>query len=315
MKMDRQKQNESLIYLPFAFMKKSFLQLHIAVLLAGFTGILGRLITLNEGLIVWYRLLITAITLWILFYITKKLQHISKKDALQLTGIGFVSALHWLFFYASIKYGNVSIALVCLSVVSFFSSILEPLINRIRINRTELLFGLMNVLGIALIFHFDTKYKAGIALGLVAAFFGALFPIFLKIKMARINMQTVLTWQMTGGFITLSLVMPFYLYVFPVDSLLPSLNNFLWLLVLAWLCSVIAFQFSMNALKKLSAFTVNLSYSLEPVYGILMAFIIFKENQAMSIGFYAGLGIILLTLVLHTLLLKRKHRSEIVTPG
>lgn len=290
-------------------MRKSFFQLHIAVLLAGFTGVLGRLITLNEGLIVWYRLLITAITLWVLFYATKRIQKIPLKDIWYLTGAGFISALHWVFFYASIKYGNVSIALVCFSVISFFSSILEPLINRVRINRTELLFGLMNVLGIWLIFHFDTTYKLGISLGLVAAFFGALFPILLKLKLGRINMQTVLTWQMTGGFLALSLVIPFYLQAFPVKSLLPSLIDLMWLLVLAWVCSVIAFQFSMNALKKLSAFTVNLSYSVEPVYGILMAFLLFKENQVLNKGFYIGTAIIMCTLILHMLLLRRNNKK------
>lgn len=121
-------------------------------------------------------------------------------------------------------------------------------------------------------------------------------------------MQTVLTWQMTGGFLTLSLVMPFYLQAFPVESLLPSLSDFLWLLVLAWVCSVIAFQFSMNALKKLSAFTVNLSYSVEPVYGILMAFLLFKENQVLNKGFYFGTAIIMCTLVLHMILLRRNNK-------
>ncbi|GAB3425219.1 DMT family transporter [Niabella aquatica] len=289
-------------------MKKSFLQLHTAVLLAGFTGVLGGLITMNEGLIVWYRLLITAPTLWVLFYATRKLQRIPLKDILKICGVGFITALHWLFFYASIKYGNVSIGLVCLSVVSFFSSLLEPLINKVRIKPAELLFGLMNVLGIWLIFHFDTKYKTGILLGLISSFFAALFTIFLKLRMVRINMQTVLSWQMTGGFITLSLVMPFYLKAFPVASLVPSLSDFLWLLVLAWLCSVIAFQFSMSALKKLSAFTVNLSYSMEPVYGILMAFFLFKENQVLNKGFYIGTAVIFFTLVLHMAWMKRKNR-------
>lgn len=291
-------------------MRKSFFQLHIAVFLAGFTGVLGRLITLNEGLIVWYRLLITAATLWVFYLLTHKMQKIALKDILQLTGIGFLSALHWVFFYGSIKYGNVSIALVCFSAISFFSSFLEPLINRVKINRLELLFGLMNIAGIWLIFHFDTRYKLGIVLGLIASFLGALFPILLKVKMKTINTQTVLNWQLTGGFISLSLVMPFYLKAFPVTSLLPSRSDFLWLLVLSWLCSVIAFQFSMYALKKLSAFTVNLSYSLEPVYGILMAFLIYKENEALNIGFYFGFAIILLTLVLHTVLLRKNHRAN-----
>lgn len=111
-------------------MKKAFLQLHIAVLLAGFTGILGELISLNAGLLVWYRLLITAVTLWVLMSVTGKLEKIPVKEALKIGGIGFVSALHWVLFYASIKYGNVSIGLVCLSAVGFFSAILEPLLTR-----------------------------------------------------------------------------------------------------------------------------------------------------------------------------------------
>ena len=196
--------------------------------------------------------------------------------------------------------------LVCLSVVGFFSAILEPLINRVKINITELIFGLLSVFGIYLIFHFDTQYKTGITLGIISSFFAALFPILLKLSMNKTNMQTVLTWQMTGGFIALSFLMPVYLYYFPVESLLPSMSDFLWLLVLAWLCSVIAFQFSLNALKKLSAFTVSLSYNLEPLYGIIMAFIIFKENKTLNEGFYLGLTVVCLTLMLHMFLLKRK---------
>ena len=287
-------------------MKKAFLELHFAVLLAGFTGVLGRLITMNEGMLVWYRMLITAATLWVIMSLTKKLQKISVKEMFRISGIGFLAALHWVFFFASIKYSNVSVGLVCLSVVGFFSAILEPLINRVKINITELIFGLLSVFGIYLIFHFDTQYKTGITLGIISSFFAALFPILLKLSMNKTNMQTVLTWQMTGGFIALSFLMPVYLYYFPVESLLPSMSDFLWLLVLAWLCSVIAFQFSLNALKKLSAFTVSLSYNLEPLYGIIMAFIIFKENKTLNEGFYLGLTVVCLTLMLHMFLLKRK---------
>lgn len=287
-------------------MKKAFLELHFAVLLAGFTGVLGRLITMNEGMLVWYRMLITAATLWVIMSLTKKLQKISVKEMFRISGIGFLAALHWVFFFASIKYSNVSVGLVCLSVVGFFSAILEPLINRVKINITELIFGLLSVFGIYLIFHFDTQYKTGITLGIISSFFAALFPILLKLSMNKTNMQTVLTWQMTGGFIALSFLMPVYLYYFPVESFSPSMSDFLWLLVLALLCSVIAFQFSLNALKKLSAFTVSLSYNLEPLYGIIMAFIIFKENKTLNEGFYLGLTVVCLTLMLHMFLLKRK---------
>lgn len=296
-------------------MKKAFLQIHIAVLLAGFTGVLGRLITMNEGLLVWYRLLITGVTLWVLMIITRKLQKITVRNMLKISGIGFLSALHWVFFYASIKYANVSVGLVCLSAVGFFSAILEPLINKAKINITELIFGLLSILGIYLIFHFDTQYKLGIILGIISSFFASLFPILLKLAMNKTNMQTVLTWQMTGGFLALSCVMPFYLQAFPVAHLLPSLNDFFWLLVLSWLCSVVAFQFSMNALKKLSAFTVSLSYNLEPLYGIIMAFIIFKENKVLNSGFYLGLTVICVTLMWHMMLLRKKHRSKILLDG
>ena len=292
-------------------MKKAFLQLHVAVLLAGFTGVLGRLITMNEGMLVWYRMLITAATLWVLMMLTKKIQRIPLKSILKISGIGFLAALHWIFFFASIKYANVSVGLVCLSVVGFFSAILEPLINRVKINATELVFGLLSVFGIYLIFHFDTQYKLGIVLGIISSFFAALFPILLKLAMNRANMQTVLTWEMTGGFISLSLIMPFYLSAFPAERLWPSLSDFLWLLVLAWLCSVVAFQFSMNALKKLTAFTVSLSYNLEPLYGILMAFIIFKENKTLNEGFYMGLTVVCLALILHMFLLRKNHRKSL----
>ena len=121
-------------FLVCSLMKKAFIQLHIAVFLAGFTGILGRLITLNEGMLVWYRLLITSVTMWILFSLTKKLQRIPLTDILKMTGIGFIAAMHWVTFYGSIKYANVSVALVCFSAVGFFTALFEPLILRKELN-------------------------------------------------------------------------------------------------------------------------------------------------------------------------------------
>src|SRR5689334_7626396 len=143
-------------------MKKAFLQLHIAVFLAGFTGILGRLITLNEGMIVWYRLLFTAVTMWILFGAMKKLERIPLTDILKIGGVGFLAAMHWVTFYGSIKYSNVSVALVCFSAIGFFTALFEPLILRKRINWMELLLGLITIAGIYVIFRFDTRYKTGI---------------------------------------------------------------------------------------------------------------------------------------------------------
>jgi len=291
-------------------MKKAFFQLHIAVFLAGFTGILGRLISLNEGMIVWYRLLFTAVTMWVLFGFLKKIHKIPLTDILKIGGVGFIAAMHWVTFYGSIKYSNVSVALICFSAISFFTALFEPLILRKKINWTEMFLGLMTIGGIYIIFHFDAQYKTGIIIGLISAILAALFPIYNRQFLERgINVETMLTWQQTGGLITLSILLPFYLQQFPVESFFPDIENLLWLLVLAWFCSVIAFQFSSNALKRLSAFTVNLTFNLEPVYGILLAFLVYKENELLSKWFYIGFAIIAAALIIHILLLIKYEKK------
>ncbi|HMU45842.1 MAG TPA: DMT family transporter [Chitinophagaceae bacterium] len=291
-------------------MKKAFLQLHIAVFLAGFTGILGRLIELNEGLLVWYRLLITSATMWILFSLTKKLKRISYGDMLKLSGIGFLAALHWVTFYGAIKYANVSVALVCFSAVGFFTALLEPLLLRTRIKWMEVFLGIIVIAGIYLIFHFDPQYKTGIVLGILSAIFIAIVIILLKQLVKRINPETLLTYQLTGGLITLSIFMPVYLNRFPTNYIFPDLNDWMWLLALSWFCSVIAFQFSAYALKKLSAFTVNLTFNLEPVYGIILAFVVYKENELLSKWFFIGFAMIAAALIIHILLLLKEERRK-----
>jgi drug/metabolite transporter (DMT)-like permease len=290
-------------------MKKAFLQLHIAVLLAGFSGILGRLISMNEGMIVWYRLLITSCTLWLIFGLLKKIKKISSADLVRVTFVGFIAALHWCTFYGAIKYSNVSVALVCFSSVGFFTALFEPLILKRRIQWTEILLGLLTMVGIYVIFHFDTQYKTGILIGIVSALLGSLFPILNKQFLERMNVETLLTYQQTGGWLTLSICLPFYLQWFPAGHFLPDWKDLGWLLILSWICSVVAFQFSFYALKKLSAFTINLSYNLEPVYGILLAFIVFKENQYLSKWFYIGFAIIAAALIIHLYMLLRAKQQ------
>jgi drug/metabolite transporter (DMT)-like permease len=290
-------------------MKKAFLYLHISVFLAGFTGPLGKLIDMNEGLLVWWRLFITSVTMWIVFSLMGKLQRISAKDILKLTGIGFLAASHWVTFYGSIKYANVSVALVCFSAVGFFTALIEPVLLRVRIKWVEVFLGLMVIAGIYMIFHFNPKYKTGIILGLICALLMAFVMIYIREFVQRINPQTVLTYQLSGGLITLSLLMPLYLLQFPTGKILPNLNDLGWLLVLAWLCSVLAFQLSVYALKKLTAFTVNLSFNLEPVYGIFLAIILFGESQDFNSSFFAGLALIAASLFIHIIMLLQKERK------
>jgi drug/metabolite transporter (DMT)-like permease len=284
-------------------MKKAFIQLHIAVFLAGFTGILGRLITLNAGLLVWYRLLITSVSMWILFYFTKKLQRISWQDMLKLTGIGFLSAMHWVTFYGSIKDANVSVALVCFSSVGFFTALAEPLISRKKMNWVELLLGILVIAGIYIIFQFDPRYKTGIMLGVSSAVLLAVVMIFFKGFVQRIKPETVLTYQLSGALLTLTLFMPFYLNRFPTHYLIPDIKDWMWLLALSWFCSVFAFQLTGHAIKRLSAFTVNLTFNLEPVYGIILAFAVFGESKELSWSFFLGLGLIAASLIVHIIML------------
>jgi len=292
-------------------MKKAFIQLHIAVFLAGFTGILGRLISLNEGMIVWYRLLITTVTMWILFGFANKIHRIPVSDILKIAAVGFIAAMHWITFYGSIKYANVSVALVCFSAAGFFTSIFEPLVLRRKFDVAELLLGLMTLAGIYIIFHFDTQYKTGIIIGLISALLGALFPVLNRQFLQRTNVETMLAWQQTGGLTWICLLLPFYLSQFPVEHFLPGIEDTMWLLVLSWLCSVVAFRFSSYALKRLSAFTVNLSFSLEPVYGILLAFIVFNENKLLSKWFYIGFAIIAAAIIFHAMLLLKQEQKSL----
>ena len=290
-------------------MKKALIQLHIAIFLAGFTAILGKLIGLNEGLIVWYRLLITVLTLGFILFFKKQLERISFNDALKICGVGFIVAFHWVSFYGSIKYANISVALVCLSASGFFTAFFEPLIFRRKINYTEVFLGLLAIGGIYIIFDFHPQYKVGIAFGIFSALGSSLFPIFNKQLLTRFTPGTLTIYELGGGFLVLTLLVPFYLQQFPATYYLPTNWDWVWLLVLSWLCTVLCFDLQLNALKKVSAFTNTLSYNLEPVYGIILAFLFFKENKALDFHFYIGVALIFLAVILQMFLLWNKKRQ------
>lgn len=281
-------------------MKKAFLQLHIAVMLGGLTGVLGRLITLNEGLLVWYRLFFTVIILWLFWYLVPGTRGRSSGPYWKPYLAGGVVALHWVFFYGSIKYANVSIALVCFSAVGFFTSVIEPVIMKRRLDAWELFMGIMVMMGIYLIFHFDTGFKTGILLGVISSLLAALFTVINKILLREHDARSLTLHELTGGWLILTLLLPLYLHIFPVSHLLPGWSNTGWLLVLSLFCTVLAFNLSMEALHKISPFTVNLSYNLEPVYGILLAFLIYREDQELDRGFYYGIAIIIFTVLLQS---------------
>ena len=278
-------------------MRKALLQLHVSVFLAGFTGILGVLIELNEGLLVWYRMAITVVTLLALLVLRKKWQHLPFTQVKKLLGIGMLIALHWVFFYGSIKMANVSIGLVCVAGAGLFTALLEPLFLKVKIKWPEVALGLLSLLGIFLIFKFDARYRLGIGLGIVSAILASIFSVLNKKEVDKQPAQMMMVYELTGGLFLLTLLMPFYLNYFNVVKVFPTLSDIGWLLILSWLCTVLAMDLILQALKKVSAFTQNLTLNLEPVYGILLAFLVYQENKQLGTSFYLGISCIVLSVV------------------
>lgn len=281
-------------------MKEAFIKLHISIVLAGFTGLFGKLITLNEGLLVWYRMLITAVLLFLILWGSGRLRRTSFREILKIAGTGMLLGLHWVFFYGSIKAANVSIGVVCFSLVGFFTACLEPLVIRRRMLFKEVLFSLITVAGILLIFQFDMRYRTGIIIGVISSALAALFTITNKKVGTVHSSSTMLLYEMIGGFLGLSCLLPFYLYYFPVENLLPDVHNLLYLLLLALVCTIGLYLLQIQVLKTISAFTVNLSYNLEPIYSILLAMLFFDEAKELNPAFYAGLALILLSVLMQT---------------
>ena len=281
-------------------MKNAFIKLHISILLAGFTGLFGKLISLNEGLLVWYRMMFAAVLLFIILKISNKLQSPPMKEQLKIAGTGLILGLHWVFFYASIKMSNVSVGVVCFSLAGFFTALLEPLLIRRKFKIKELLFSLITVIGILFIFRFDMRYRTGIIIGIISSALAALFTITNKKTGADHPSRIMLLYEMAGGFLGLSCLLPVYLYFFPVATILPDINDFLYLFLLASVCTIGLYLLQIQVLKTISAFTVNLSYNLEPVYSIILAMLFFGEAKELNLAFYTGLGLICISVLLQT---------------
>ena len=291
-------------------MKKALTQLHIAVLLAGFTGILGALIQLNEIWLVWYRIAITVVTLLLAAGLLKQSLRIASASAFRLMGIGAIIALHWVFFYGSIKLSNVSIGLICFASVGLFTSLLEPLINKTPFALAEMVLGLISLLGIYIIFHFDTRYRTGIIMGTLSSLLAAIFSVLNKRNVASIAPRLMLFYEMAGGVLALTLLMPLYLHYFPAGNSRPTLMDLGWLLILSWACTILAMDLMLKSLQHISAFTQTLTLNLEPVYGIAMAWFFFKENQQLNTSFYLGFALIALSVALQMFRVSRKKSPE-----
>jgi len=285
--------------------RKAYLQLHTSVILWGFTAILGKKITLHEVPLVWYRMLITCVALMFLPGVVKQIRTTPAKASLKLVGIGCLVAIHWVCFYGSIKYSNVSIALCCLATTSFMASIIEPVFNRKKIKVYEISLGLLIIPGIAIIVHVSQLYTIGIVLGLFSALLAATFTVLNKMVIDDHHPQGMTLIELGSGFVFLTLILPLYMHAFPGTPMQPDPHDWIYLVILSVGCTALPFVLALHALKHLSAFASTFTVNLEPVYGILLAIPIFHENKDLDWRFYIGAAIILLAVFIHPVVKKR----------
>jgi len=288
-------------------MKHSYFILHLAVVCLGISGVLGKIISLNEGMLTWYRVFLSAI---FLFLISKwlKIPHkinIGKKLAIAKNGLLITAS--WLLFYASIKYSNISIGVVCYCMASFFTAIFAPIINKTRFRRSEFFLSGLTLCGIALIFHFDTAHQLGIILGIISPAFASLYAIYNERLVKRYNSIVINYYQMIGGTVGLGLLLPCYLYYYPMSSFIPSTQDMIYLVILSLCCTVAVYVAFTEILKRISAFTLNLSLNLEPVYAILIAFLFLNETKELSRSFYLGLALVMLSVLIQASISSKKE--------
>ena len=295
--------------------KRAYLQLHFAILLFGITAILGALIQLPALVLVWWRVLITSISLIFLIQFGRKLHLIPKKIIFRFMGIGVLVALHWFCFFAAIQYANASICLVCMATASFFTSFLEPIILGHRIKWFEIVLGLLIVPGMILVVNStELSMMTGIWLGLTSAFLAALFTIFNKRYIDQAEPMSITFLELGTAWLFISLILPFYFYKNPELSFWPSWADFAYLLILALACTTLAYVLALHALKYISAFASNLAVNLEPVYGILLAAVILKEHQQLNSNFYMGAGVIIFSVLIYPYL-KRRLEGRMIDVG
>ncbi len=279
---------------------KGFTLLHLSVFIAGFTGVLGRLIELDSAVLVWHRMAWAAALMALFLLFRKEMKRYKLQDICQMGGVGVLLCLHWIFFYASIKASNVSIGVVCFSLVGFFTALFEPIINRHRFSAKEFLFSILTVCGVYLIFQFDTRYRLGIALGVVSSAIYALFAIANQHVGKRYEAKNMLLWEMIGGLVVLTALLPIYNAVLPVGKLLLSGMDYPYMAFMVVVCTIGLCLMQIIVLQKIDAFTVNLTYNLEPVYSIIIAMLIFNEYQELNFSFILGIALTIISVALQT---------------
>jgi drug/metabolite transporter (DMT)-like permease len=259
-------------------------------------------------MLVWYRMLISSIAIGLVLTYRKNLPRLPAREIIRIGCIGFIVMLHWVTFYGSIKLSSISVAMICLSSIALFASILEPLINRQPFDIMEIFFSVFAVTGIGLIYHSDLSAAKGIIVGVISALLSATFSVLNRRITSRYESLTISFIELGSGWLFLTLLLPLYFMIQPTTKFVPDTTDFVYLIILSLVCTVLTWILSLQALRKVSAYTMGLALNLEPVYGIILAILFAGEGKLMNAGFIAGAATILITVVLHMLYKIRMSR-------
>ncbi|WP_375577943.1 EamA family transporter [Marivirga tractuosa] len=297
---------------------KNYIQLHFIVLIWGLTAILGLLINISAVAVVFYRTLFATIILLFLLYFWKLSFKVGFKEFLKITGVGLIIGLHWILFFAAARVSTASVCLVGIATCSFWTSLIEPLMSSRKVKVYELALGVMVVIGLYIIFSVEFQYIEGLIMAILAAMLASVFTVLNGKLTHRHNHYVITFYEMMGAFLGSILLIPLYLYYFDTEiiNFIPFQWDWFYLIILAGICTVLAFSMSIKVQKVISAFVVNLTVNLEPIYGIILAFLIFGEEEKMSFGFYVGTAIILLSVLtypmINRIMKRRALQSDLI---
>lgn len=282
-----------------------YFKLHFIVFLWGFSAILGKLITLSAVELVFFRSIFAAAGMGAVIWFSRGNFKVDQKDFVKLILIGFIVAFHWLAFFGSARVANVSVSLVGFATNSLWAALLEPWFNKTKLKKYEVVLGLVVLLGLYIIFSFDFHYKLGLVLGIAAGFTSALFSVFNSRMVKRISPRAITFYEMIGVFIGTGIFLPIYQVSGNELQLLPSGKDLVYIAILAGVCSVYAYTVAVELMKRISVFMIQLALNLEPIYGIIMAVLIFGQEEKMSLNFYIGTIVIMAAVATYPLLKKR----------
>ncbi len=287
---------------------QNYLHLHFIVFIWGFTAILGKLISIDAIPLVWFRLSIASVLLFIYIIITKINLKVDLKTLLLFFTVGSIIGLHWLAFFYAIKIANISITLTTLATGAFFTSILEPIFYKTKLKWYEVLLSLLTVFGIVIIYNVEAQYSLGIIFALIAALLSALFTVANASLVQKTNTSVLTFYELLFATLVISIIL-FYNNGYTKNFFNLSTNDWIFIFILGSICTAYALTASAKLLKKISPFTMMLTVNLEPVYGIILALFVFGNSEKMNTSFYYGALLIFISVILNGII-KSKNNEE-----